>query len=194
LETVVYFKNGEVKVYGELYSSKRSSSCTCPKIPRKESIINKVKVPLKYVIMRPPRHQQRYEAAWVLLKDKGVMESVCLTSFEDTMRFYICDGVHRCHVAYDAGYDCVPAFIMLEKQEPEWLKGRLTFDGQPRNLFERMQLPEKVVPESCQHRLKWQVMKNHADIPFVCNWCEYLSVCYKKLVGTEITECDFPDS
>ena len=195
MEPVVYFKNGKVKVYGELYSSKHRSGRTYPKIPRNERADVIVKVPLKYVIMRPLRYQQRFEAAWVLLKDKGVMESVCLTAYEDTMRFFIQDGVHRCHVAYDAGYDCVPAFIIgVEQQEPENLKGQITFEGQPRNLFERMELPEKVVPESCKHRLKWQVKKNQVLIPFVCDWCECKPVCLKNLVGTEITECNFPDN
>lgn len=187
MEPVVYFKNG--KVYGELYLSKNKPSRTCPKIPSWERADDTIKVPLKHVIMRPLRHQQRFEAAWVLLKDNGVMGSVCLTAFGDTMRFFIEDGVHRCHAAYDAGYDCVPAFIIgIKEQEPETLKGQMTFDGQPRNLFERMQLPEKVVLESCQHRLKWQIKKNLVSCPFVCDWCEHKADCFKNLVGIEITE------
>jgi len=184
LEPVVYFNNGK-KVYGELYSSKNTLGRTCPKIPKDERADYVIKVPLKYVIMRPPRHQQRFEAAWVLLDDKHEMESVCLTAFEDTMRFFIQDGVRRCHVAYDAGYYCVPACIVgIEQQEPKKFEGKKTFEGQPRNLFKRMQLPETVVPESCQHRFKWQIEKNLWSPPFVCNWCEHKADCFKNLVGT----------
>ena len=190
LQPVVYFRNGTVKVYGEIYSAKSHSGC--PRVIKYNSISKTLKVSLKHVIMRPLRHQQRYEAAWVKLIDKKSMEPVCLTSFENTMRFYIQDGVHRCHAAYDAGYDFVPAFVLLEKQEPEWLKENKTFDNQPRNLFERMQLPEKIIPEKCQHRMSWLVEDSGASIPFVCGWCESKFKCFKDLVGTEITEFIIP--
>ena len=192
LEPVVYYKKGTVKVYGEIYSGKIDP--TCPKIPRRKRVTTIIKVPLKHIIMRPPRHQQRYEAAWVMLVDKKTIEAVCLSSYEDTMRFFIEDGVHRCHAVYDAGYDYIPAFVMLKEQEPEGLKECKTFDNQPRNVFERMQLPANIVPEKCQHRPKWQVKEDGASVPFVCNWCGFKPKCFKELVGSEISEFEFPDS
>lgn len=187
-EPVVYYKNGTVKVYGKIYSKKRDH--TCPKVT-KDSFFNLIKAPLKHIIMRPLRHPQRYEAAWVLTKDHKSLPPICLTWYIDTMRFFIQDGVHRCHVAYDMGYDYVPAFIMLEDKEPEHRKKQKTFEGQPRNLFERMRLPAKIVPETCAHRAKWQVDGNGGySGPLVCRWCEFKYNCFKELVGGDAREFD----
>lgn len=189
-EPFVNYKKGTVKVYGKMYSNKADPAC--PKVLDCEDIIYKIiKAPIKRIIMRPLRHPQRYEVAWVLTKDNKSMPLVCLTWYIDTMRFFIDDGVHRCHAAYDIGYDYVPASIMLEEKEPEGLKEEKTFDGQPRNLFRRMQLPAtKAVPETCVHRLNWKVSEKRYSGPSICKWCEFKYHCFKQVFGRDESEID----
>jgi hypothetical protein len=189
VEPAIYVKN--VKVYGKIFTRKDIDQ-TCPCVPQDFENDAIIKAPLKHIIMQTPRYQQRYAVAWVDLVDKKIMRPVTLVFYEDTMRFHIRDGINRCNVAYDAGYDYVPAYVTIEKQESEFEKQWKTFDCQQRNLFERMQLPEKLIPEKCQHRSEWSLRKKHgARRPRVCHvWCDFESKCFKDLVGIEMEKED----
>jgi hypothetical protein len=185
VEPAIYVKN--VKVYGKIFMRKDIDQ-TCPCVPQDFENDAIIKAPLKHIIMQTPRYQQRYAVAWVDLVDKKIMRPVILDFYEDTMRFHIRDGIHRCNVAYDAGYDYVPAYVTIEKQEPECERQIKTFDCQRRSLFERMGLPNKVIPEKCQHRSNWTVSKKcSAIMPYVCFvWCDFRAKCFKDLVEIEI--------
>ena len=157
-----------------------SNSNKCPKFNQNNYWCAVIKVPLKNIIMRDPRHQQRYENCWIKLFDTDSTIPVCLYKFTDTLRYYITEGVHRCNVAYDAGYDYIPAFVDYRKEEPLKYKNRRTFHSQPRNLFDRMILPANVIPEKCQHRPKWK-FRCFPYGPPVCGWCEFRNKCSKDL-------------
>jgi hypothetical protein len=76
---------------------------------KKKQVIN---IELSKILFMRPWKQQRYEACWVQLCDKGsILDPVTLHYHKKYDIYTVGEGNHRCNVVKDKGYTHIPALV-----------------------------------------------------------------------------------